>query len=167
MPPAGGEPSVGRAVRPGLVDSHVELLGAAPRPLRPPIEPSTGEARSQEHAAAWPVGGFSHRESRVTLEFEAAALPVLPGALELALQFQPAGLKSNRRQFEVHVHEQAAIDEALRALVFDPQTSGGLLIAVDRGHVAALIDDLEAEGVLAARVGHVEPRADVLILVEP
>ena len=48
---------------------------------------------------------------------------------ELAQRYQPGGLKANRRQFEPLVEYAGAPDEALRALLFDPQTSGGLLPA--------------------------------------
>jgi selenide,water dikinase len=101
------------------------------------------------------------RESRVTLEFEAAALPVLPGALEHALQFQPKGLKANRRQFEVHVAYGGALDEALRALLFDPQTSGGLLIALPE----AAARSLQAELPEARRVGRVRAAAASALVI--
>lgn len=82
------------------------------------------------------------RESRLTLEIDSAALPLLPGALALALKFQPGGLKANAKQFGPLVYERAGIDPALRALVFDPQTSGGLLLLVPAGAVSALMAEL-------------------------
>ena len=80
------------------------------------------------------------RESRLTLEIDAGALPLLPGAKELAPSFQAGGLKANRRQFEPDVEYRADPDEPLRALLFDPQTSGGLLL---------FVAPHEAEGALA------------------
>ena len=70
------------------------------------------------------------RESGLTLEIEAASLPVLPGVLDLAPSFQAGGLKANRREFEPRIEHAGAIDERLRPLLFDPQTSGGLLLLV-------------------------------------
>jgi selenide,water dikinase len=82
------------------------------------------------------------RESRVTIEIRVADLPILPSALELALGFQPGGLKLNRRQFEPEVEYVASPDEAHRALLFDPQTSGGLLLFVPAAEADALLAEL-------------------------
>ena len=101
------------------------------------------------------------RESRVTLEFEAASLPLLPDARELALRFQPAGLKSNRREFEVHTVYRSAPDEALRALLFDPQTSGGLLIALPEQEAERLLAELPA----ARRVGRARAAASSALVI--
>jgi len=84
------------------------------------------------------------RESRVSLELEAAALPLLAGALALAPRFQAAGLRSNRRQFEPLVRVPAGLDPALLALVYDPQTSGGLLLFVPEAEEAGLRAELPA-----------------------
>jgi selenide,water dikinase len=102
------------------------------------------------------------RESGLTLEIRLAALPLLPGARELAPTFQPGGLKANRRQFEPLVEDGAAPDEAARALVFDPQTSGGLLLLVPAETAPALLADLP----LAHAIGRAVPaRARPLALV--
>jgi selenide, water dikinase len=93
---------------------------------------------------AWNIA----RESHVGLELELAELPLLPGARELALGFQPGGLKSNRRAYEAKLDDRAAPDEALRALCFDPQTSGGLLLPVPPDAVEALLADLNAARVI-------------------
>jgi selenide,water dikinase len=93
---------------------------------------------------AWNIA----RESHVSLELELAELPLLPGARELALAFQPGGLKSNRRAYEAKLADRAAPDDALRALCFDPQTSGGLLLPVPASAVAALLDDLKTARVI-------------------
>jgi selenide,water dikinase len=82
------------------------------------------------------------RESRLTLEIEAKALPLLPSALELAQAFQPAGLKANRRQFEPRVAYETALEEELRALLFDPQTSGGLLLLLPEANAASVLVEL-------------------------
>ena len=93
------------------------------------------------------------RESHLTIEIRLADLPLLPGARELAPQFQPAGLKANRRQFEPLVEDRAAADDAVRALVFDPQTSGGLLLLVPEEAAEALLADLP----LARAIGRTVP----------
>jgi selenide, water dikinase len=93
------------------------------------------------------------RESHVTIEFRLADLPLLPGVRELAPSFQPAGLKANRRHFEPLVEDRAAADDALRALVFDPQTSGGLLLLVPSEAADALLADLP----MARAIGRTVP----------
>jgi selenide,water dikinase len=101
------------------------------------------------------------RESRVTLEFEAATLPLLPDALELAPRFQPAGLKANRRQFDVHTVYRGVPDDARRALLFDPQTSGGLLIALPEQGAERLLAELPA----ARRVGRARAAASSALVI--
>lgn len=68
--------------------------------------------------------------SGVTLEIDAAAVPLLDGALGYAAQgAQPGGLHNNRAFAESCVEYTRALDPALDALLYDPQTSGGLLIS--------------------------------------
>jgi len=93
------------------------------------------------------------RESGVTIEIRLADLPLLPGARELSARFQPAGLKANRRQFEPLVEDSAVADEELRALAYDPQTSGGLLLLVPEAAADALLADLS----LARAIGRAVP----------
>jgi selenide,water dikinase len=82
------------------------------------------------------------RESGVTLEIHARELPVLPGAIELALAHQAGGLEANRLAFGPRVEYQGDLDEARRSLLFDPQTSGGLLLLVPEPETAAFVRDV-------------------------
>lgn len=93
------------------------------------------------------------RESLLTIEIRLADLPLLPGARELCMRYQPAGLKANRRQFEPLVDDTAVADEELRALAYDPQTSGGLLLLVPEAAADALLADLS----LARAIGRAVP----------
>ncbi len=69
--------------------------------------------------------------SNVALQFQADALPVLEGALDYARQHQiPGGAGRNKLYLEGKVEFVRPLDEALLEILFDPQTSGGLLIAV-------------------------------------
>jgi selenide,water dikinase len=84
-------------------------------------------------------------------------IPLLPGAPELAAQGHIAGgTRRNRVAAEERVTFDESIDEALRWLVFDAQTSGGLLIAVDEARVGDLEDALRTREVAGAVVGTVE-----------
>jgi selenide,water dikinase len=82
------------------------------------------------------------RESRLTLEIDASRLPLLPGALALASRFQAAGLKANRREFERQIQYVGPLDSDLAALLFDPQTSGGLLMLVPPEEADALLGEV-------------------------
>jgi selenide,water dikinase len=98
----------------------------------------------------------------VTLCFRAADLPLLPGARDLALTHRPGGLGANQRQFEPQVaYPEGAPDDALRALLYDPQTSGGLLLAVPEENAEALLRDLTQ----ARAVGKTEPRGERPLVV--
>jgi selenide,water dikinase len=80
--------------------------------------------------------GHAHElavRSGVAIELDANALPALPGALELAAEGVRTGGDRRNREF---VGDSLAVDgasEAQVALAFDPQTSGGLLVAVPPG----------------------------------
>jgi len=90
------------------------------------------------------------RESRLTLEIELKALPLLPGALELADQFQAGGLKANREAFEPLVGYGGRAETARTALLYDPQTSGGLLLLVPEEELEALMARLEGARVVGS-----------------
>ncbi len=95
--------------------------------------------------------------SGVTLEIEAAAVPLLPGAMESArARAIPGGLRNNMDFVAGSVEEPADLDEALRHLLYDPQTSGGLLIAVAAGQADALLAAIPG----ARRIGCAVPRGE-------
>ena len=68
--------------------------------------------------------------SGVTIEIDANALPIIPGVLEIASQNKSGGMNTNREHFGPGVEFAAGVSDELRDLIFDPQTSGGLLISV-------------------------------------
>jgi len=101
------------------------------------------------------------RHSGLTLEICAADLPLLPHASALAPRFPPAGLKANRRQFEPDVEYRVDLTEPVKALLYDPQTSGGLFLLVPEAEAAALLAELPAARV----VGRSVPRTASLIAI--
>jgi len=96
--------------------------------------------------------------SGVTLEIDTAAVPKIPGALDaIRLGAIPGGLVSNREFAECMVAdaEGSTIPDDLRKLMYDPQTSGGLLISVARDDASGLLNSLRKANVAAAQVGRV------------
>jgi selenide, water dikinase len=93
--------------------------------------------------------------SGVTLEIHSQSVPLLPGAIA-AVQAGaiPGGLKNNKEFISCAVEIGKNIDPAVLELLYDPQTSGGLLIAVSDPDAAALLDALP----YAVRVGRVTTR---------
>jgi selenide,water dikinase len=97
------------------------------------------------------------RASGVSLAFDAAALPALDGALDVARAgIETGGAGHNRRFTAPSLAVRDGVAPELVALAHDPQTSGGLLAAVPAGSLAAVEADLEAAGVRCWRVGIVE-----------
>lgn len=81
------------------------------------------------------------RHGNVRFEINAQAIPLLPGALDYAQDdVVPGGLDRNREHLETEglLSLDAALPPALAALLFDPQTSGGLLAAIPQREKASL-----------------------------
>jgi selenide,water dikinase len=99
--------------------------------------------------------------SGVTLVFEESDLPLLPGALECSRQGTiPGGGKRNREFFGPGTKISEDVGEEMVTIAFDPQTSGGLLIATPEADSIALLADLHRAGVAeAAIVGRVTERS--------
>jgi selenide,water dikinase len=96
----------------------------------------------------------------VTIVFEESDLPILPGALELCREGMiPGGGQRNREYYAPSVRIADEIADEMAALAFDPQTSGGLLIAVPHDQSVALLAELQSSGHReAAIVGRVAAR---------
>jgi len=93
--------------------------------------------------------------SNVTIEIEANAIPIIPGVREIASQNLSGGLKTNREHFGPGVEIAGSVDATLRDLLFDPQTSGGLLISVSADAAEELGDELANAGIQANFIGTV------------
>ena len=111
-------------------------------------------------------GLFGHglemaRASSTQFVFDAAALPALDGALELARAgLETDGAAHNRRFVLPALSVGEGVSPELVALAHDPQTSGGLLAAVPATDLAAVEAALDAHGVPHWRVGRVESSLD-------
>jgi len=89
--------------------------------------------------------------SGLAAEIDAAAVPLFPNAVALVERGAiPGGTQRNRDALSPEVKFAAGVPEPIRVLLFDAQTSGGLLIAVDPDRAGALLAGLEREGTPAA-----------------
>jgi selenide,water dikinase len=103
--------------------------------------------------------------SGCTLEIRAADVPILPGAFDLAEANVPGGGRSNAAHFGTVVLCAAALDPRVVSLMHDPQTSGGLLAAIDPARAAAAEAALRRAGVSSAIVGRAVSSRGPLVVV--
>jgi selenide,water dikinase len=102
--------------------------------------------------------------SKVSMELDSSRIEVLPGALDAARGgFLAGGLKNNREWLEGCVEFAADVPEEMRCLLFDPQTSGGLLVSIAASRAAAALAALAQRKVPARIVGSVLAKRAPLI----
>lgn len=105
--------------------------------------------------------------SKVTIEIEASAVPLLEGALELASEgMLTSGDKTNRQYIGAEIEIGPSVDENLVKLLFDPQTAGGMLIAITESKSEALLRALNQHYPNARIIGRVLPRGTNAIVVK-
>jgi selenide,water dikinase len=110
------------------------------------------------------LGHASHvaRASEVSIVLRGSALPELPGARALWRDGVRTGGAERNERFVSTFSDWSRADTADLALALDPQTSGGLLVAVPPGQVAEYLSAVPGSVV----VGSVMPRGDALIVLE-
>src|SRR5919112_145361 len=133
---------------------------------------ASGAMRETGVSAATDVTGFGFlghltellRASGVGAVVHRGDVPVWERAVALAKEgVYPGGLESNREYLKGDVRADGVADGDLLPF-FDPQTSGGLLVAVREGLAPALVGELEERGVKGAMVGEVVEETGVLVI---
>lgn len=126
-------------------------------------------------SAATDVSGFGllghafnvARASRKTIRFFSAVIPTLPQAIEFVEQgVAPRGLAQNEAYMVGKASFAPSVPLALRRILVDPQTSGGLLIAIAPSRASRLLARLKRARILGAVVGEVRPRGRNAIVVD-
>ena len=108
------------------------------------------------------------RASGVTMVIDAGTVPLFDGVLRIARLNQSGGMGSNRDHFAPDVTVEPGVDEDLQSLLYDPQTSGGLLIASSADAAERVAARLREAGVAAQPIGTATAaRAGVSIIVRP
>jgi selenide,water dikinase len=103
--------------------------------------------------------------SNATITIDARALPIIEGVLPMVGQNTSGGLNTNRDHFGRGIEFGPAASAEIRDLVFDPQTSGGLLIAASPEAAGTVASGLRNRGIQAVLVGSVEPRGEKLLRI--
>ena len=102
--------------------------------------------------------------SDVALRLYVSKIPLIEGAIQCVHNGHiPGGLRNNRDFAECQVQYDEGISEDLKALLFDPQTAGGLLLSATDG--SRLSEALNTAGIPAAQVGAVLPKSKPRIQV--
>jgi selenide, water dikinase len=105
--------------------------------------------------------------SNVTIRLDADRLPVIPGVMEMVGANKSGGMNTNKEHFLSGIEflsrseglsgrEALPGDDARRELIFDPQTSGGLLLSVGASSSDLVLVRLRDKGIQAVFVGSVE-----------
>jgi selenide,water dikinase len=105
--------------------------------------------------------------SGVSARVNGSAPRYLPEALELAGSgFVPGGTERNRAAIEPLTDWEPGIPDALRTLLCDAQTSGGLLAFVPSHEATELAAEWESAGYAASVIGHIEDESRPMLIVE-
>ncbi len=105
--------------------------------------------------------------SEVTIRLLADSLPLMPEATRLAAEGMiPGGANANREFMIGKVRVSESIDKNVERVLYDPQTSGGLFIAVPRDRVTQFEQELKKRETFGREIGRVEKKADTAIIVE-
>ena len=103
--------------------------------------------------------------SNVTIEIDTKALPIIPGVIDIASQNKSGGMKTNKDHFAPGMDYCSEIPEAVRDLLFDPQTSGGLLISVSAEAADKVAASLKNAGIPAHFIGVVKAATGKKLLI--
>ena len=111
---------------------------------------------------AWEVA----RASKVTIEIDSARVSLIRGALELAQAGLMTGAdKTNREYVGENIEVASGIDPNLMKLFYDPQTAGGLLLAITEDKAVALLSELRRNYPQVEIIGRVTERGAKAIVV--
>jgi selenide,water dikinase len=158
---------VGTAIKFGrapqaVIDAAVDQMRTLNKVAAEAIAAASPHTRSGVHACT-DITGFGlagHASemaaaSKVTIDLDATALPIIPGVLEMTAQNRSGGMTTNREHFGPGVEFGPEVTEAYRDVIFDPQTSGGLLMSVAASSADDVFASLRKAGISAAFVGSV------------
>lgn len=150
---------VSKDVSDAMVSSMKELNGPASRAAL-----AVGARCATDITGFGLLGHASHiaRASKVTLAIHSALVPVLGGAVEAWGKGATNDGLTRNREYLASLVDWRTDNETTRALMCDPQTSGGLLVAVPRERVAQYLSRVNG----AVEIGEVRERESIAIVVD-
>ena len=163
-----GTGAINTAVKRGLANKETEAAA---------LRAMTTSARHASHVmtelgahACTDITGFGllghayemAKASGVTFDIDSMSVPLLPDVLELIEQgMLTRGDKNNRTYVGETVSFSSDVSSIMQSALFDPQTAGGLLISIEEGSGAELLDKVPN----AVMIGRVTAKRDSLIVV--
>lgn len=118
------------------------------------------------HAREMALGDSARAIESVSFEIDPSGVAYLPGAVKAAQEgFLPGGLKNNRDFVGDCVGFAESVPPEYRDLLFDPQTSGGLLVAIAPEFAEAAVAAFDQHGVSACHIGRALPKKSPLLFV--
>jgi selenide,water dikinase len=165
----------------GVISTGIKLGKAANETVKASVETMmtpgkfAAEAmREFEVKGATDVTGFAlighawemAKASNVTILIEPGAVPLIEGALELATAgMVTSGDKTNREYIGEDIEVNPSMDKNLAKLLFDPQTAGGMLIAISDDRAGGLLERLRENYPRAQKIGRVlEPGEHAIVV---
>lgn len=104
-------------------------------------------------------------DGRLSCRISAADVPIFKEALAYADEFLLTAAGQKNRNYAGSFVKFQGVSFAMEEILFDPQTSGGLLIALDKEEAGALLKDLKALGLPASIVGEITEKQETEITV--
>ena len=99
--------------------------------------------------------------SKKSITLDSKKVPLLKNVLEFAsMGLVPAGAHKNRKFFEELIHVETSVDRSLVDLMFDPQTSGGLLITLSKKDAEKCVEKMRTNGLKAWIIGEITHESD-------
>jgi selenide,water dikinase len=151
------------ACPPGALEATVAAMKTSSRDAADALRPY--EPHAVTDVTGFGLLGHAHEvaeRSGVRIVLEAAALPALPGAVELAGAGVTTGGERRNREY-AGAHVESTADAAREALAYDPQTAGGLLVTLPAERAAVLQAAFAAGGLDLWRIGRVDEGSGIVL----
>ena len=153
---------------PAVMDRIYRQMAALNRTARDSMVNFRGHCCTDVTGCARRGHGFEMAQgSGCTVHIQSGNVPFHPEAWDLAaMGLIPAGAYRNRDYAEKGVTVRGNVSRTMQDLLYDPQTSGGLLMAVDPADAEACLRELRDSIPAAAQVGYVTERQDNWLILE-
>ena len=144
-------------------DARAQTIATALKVMRQSNRVAAGIIKDHSPSAITDITGFGlagHiiemlQASHVSADLDLSQIPVFPGALDLAQLGHASSLLEQNMSLVKHVAQSENLSPISAALLFDPQTSGGLLAGVEEDSAPSCVRELREAGYGAAVIGRV------------